>query len=365
MRRTTLRGALAALLAVNICIVLVGQDNWYASYQDGVNAFKAGDYPTAEKKLLAALNNSNAPTKRGKQGILYYGQLRGEFLPEYWLALTYAKLNRWVEVVQYATLAEKNIKKNDAEYPKLAAARSDAQKNLNAALVAANGNGRGAPTGATGATGATGVARGTGPVPEDPAVVNRRNFSALMADVGRFTTSGQYAEARVAVGRARALNVDNAAVDAAQKTIDIQDYQKQISTQLAARRWTAVNQLADQLAVLDPANPLVQSARRDVAHGIASDEARVHEREGLSAFYRGNYQGALDALARIADDVRTPRDVFYQACSTAAIGLMQNDKTRLERARALYLQARSKDNPFTVERKYVSPKIVGVLDGTR
>jgi len=365
VRRTTLRGALAALLAVSICIVLIGQDLWYVSYQDGVKAFNAGDYPTAENKFLAALNNSLAPKARGKQ-VSYYGNYRSEFLPEYWLALTYAKLNRWIDVVQYATLAEKSLKKGDAEVPKLAAARADAQKNLNAALIAANGSGRGGPTGATGATGATGgVARGTGPVPEDPAVVNRRNFDSLMTDVRRFSASGQYAEARIAMGKARALNVDNPAVDAAERTVEIQDYQKQINTQLGARNWRGVNQLADQLAVLDPANPLIQSARRDAAHGIASDEARVHEREGLSAFYRGNYQGALDALARIADDVRTPRDLFYQACSNAAIGLMQNDKARLERARALFLQARSKDNPFTVERKYVSPKIVGVLDGTR
>jgi tetratricopeptide (TPR) repeat protein len=122
--------------------------------------------------------------------------------------------------------------------------------------------------------------------------------------------------------------------------------------------------LVERLLALDPTNAVGRNARAEIAHGLSEDQARQIERDGLAAFYRGQYQRALDTLGKVAADVKTPRIVFYQACSTAALGLIQNDKAKLQKAHELFQQARPKDNPFTVERKYISPRITQVLDAT-
>ena len=198
--------------------------------------------------------------------------------------------------------------------------------------------------------------------PRNPALAARRDFDRLMADATRFGGAGRYAEARQAATQARGLGVDNGRADALLKATDIQDLQGQINAQLNARAWSAVAPLVDRLAGLDPANATIRNARQETTRGLAVDEGKRLERDGLTAFYHGDYQRALDTLGRVGADVKTPRVAFYMACSTAALGLMQEDKSKLQKAHELFLQARPKDNPFTADRKYISPRIIRILD---
>jgi hypothetical protein len=342
----------------------MAQDLWYRSYQEGVKAFKSGDFVTAEQKLLAARNNKLAPRERGRK-VLYYSQIRDEFLPEYYLAMTYAGLRRWSDALKFAGEAEKYLKNGDPEFQRLAAARVEADRVLNPPVLAANSTvpspAPPSPSSASSNSTPAQVQRPNQPV-EDPAAASRRNFDRLLADATRFGAAGQYAEARQAASQAKALGVDNSRADALLKATDIQDMQSQINTQLRARAWSAAGSLADRLAGLDPANPAIRRARQEAARGLAVDEGKRLERDGLMAFYRGDYQRALDTLGKVAADVKTPRVAFYLACSTAALGLIQDDKSKLQRAHELFQQARPKDNPFTVDRKYISPSIIRVLD---
>jgi len=91
-------------------------------------------------------------------------------------------------------------------------------------------------------------------------------------------------------------------------------------------------------------------------------------RAGLRAFYQGEYTKALDVLERIpknaASSVARERVVFYLACSNAAIALLEGDKgkERLDKARKLYQLAEPGKHPFTLDRKHISPEILGALE---
>jgi len=98
-----------------------------------------------------------------------------------------------------------------------------------------------------------------------------------------------------------------------------------------------------------------------------SEAARM-ERAGLRAFYRAEYDKAIEVFERIpatdaAADVPRDRVLFYMACSTAALALLEGDKgtARLQKARELYQQSQREKNPFTVHRKYISPRILDAL----
>jgi len=94
-------------------------------------------------------------------------------------------------------------------------------------------------------------------------------------------------------------------------------------------------------------------------------------RAGLRAFYQGEYGRALDVLEHIpknaASSVARERVVFYMACTQAAMALLEGAKgtQRLEKARKLYQLAEPARNAFTLDRKHISPEILGALEGSR
>jgi tetratricopeptide (TPR) repeat protein/predicted Ser/Thr protein kinase len=98
-------------------------------------------------------------------------------------------------------------------------------------------------------------------------------------------------------------------------------------------------------------------------------EADKMARAGLRAFYQGEYAKALDVLERIpktaVSSVQRERVVFYMACSNAALALLEGRKgaLRLDKARKLFQLAQPEKNPFTLDRKHISPEILGALEG--
>ena len=95
------------------------------------------------------------------------------------------------------------------------------------------------------------------------------------------------------------------------------------------------------------------------------------ERAGLRAFYRAEYDKAIEAFERIpesvAGDLTRERVLFYMACSHGALALLEGRKgtARLQKARDLFLQAQPDKNPFALDRKYISPEIIGALEPDR
>jgi len=341
------------------------QDLWYRSYQDGVRAFKSGDYRTAEQKLTAAITNRSAPSGRGLgRAVLYYGQMRDEFLPEYYLAVIYAKQGRWADAKRFATLAEPFVRTTDREYATLVEARTSAEKALNPPSVPVTaGNDVRPPPASTPPTAPAGPVI-VQPPAEDPAVVARRNFDRLMENATRLSGSGQYADARQAAAQARALGIDNRRVDDLTRNINIQELQAQINDRLAQRQWTQVTPLVDRLSGLDATNALIGTARQRITRGLAEDEGARLERAGISAFFRGDYQNAIATLGKVPVEVTTPRVTFYVACSTAALGILERNDAKRKRARELFIQARPDRSLTAVDRKYISPRILETLVGS-
>lgn len=188
-----------------------------------------------------------------------------------------------------------------------------------------------------------------------------------MSDANASLRGQRFANARDSATRARDLNVDNRQADDLLRRINVDEVTTQLNAQLGARAWTAAAPLVDRLASLDPNNAAVRTARETIARGQARDQADRLERDGLSAFYRGNYQQALAVLSKVPPDLSTPRVFLYMACSNAALALLEGDdkgQARLQRARELFRQARPQQNTFAVDRKYISPRIIRILDGT-
>jgi tetratricopeptide (TPR) repeat protein len=363
---STLR--LSGVLSFWVCTtVLTAQDLWYRSYQDGVRAFRNGDYRTAEQKLVAAMTNRSAPSGRGLgRAVLYYGQMRDEFLPEYYLAVIYAKQGRWPEAKRFASQAEPFLKATDREYATLVEAKTSAEKALNPppAAVTAGNDVRPPPPATPPAATPGGPVNVQRPPAEDPAILARRNFDSLIENATRLSASGQYSDARQAAAQARALGIDNRRVDDLTKSINIQELQAQINDRLAQRQWAQVSPLVDRLSGLDATNALIGTARQRVARGLAEDEGARLERAGISAFFRGDYQNAIATLGKVPSEVTSPRVTFYVACSTAALGILERNDAKRKRARELFLQARPDKSLSAVDRKYISPRILETLVGS-
>src|SRR6185436_8029074 len=102
--------------------VLAAQELWYASYQQGVEALRRSEYALAKRKFVDAITNKQAPRARGRQ-VQYYGLLRDEFIPEYYLALIAAHDKQWNEAIRYADAAEPYMR-GDRDFDNLMAARA-------------------------------------------------------------------------------------------------------------------------------------------------------------------------------------------------------------------------------------------------
>jgi hypothetical protein len=367
LRRIAVTAALVTV--VSATARPVAQELWYRSYQDGVEAYTKGDYAAAEGKLLAAMTNRQAPRARGRS-VAYYGQLRGEFIPEYYLAVIYAKQRKFSDALKYARTAEAYLKTGDKESATLLTARTDAEKGLAPAPLAAENR-----------TPVTPPASPPAPNPQPPSLNEspssaapsttpprpspRADFDRLMNAAKAAFTAQRFVDARQSANAAKALGVDNQQADDFLRSVDVQDLTAQVNAQLTQRAWSAATPLVDRLAALDSNNATVRTARQTIVRGVAEDNAKGLERSGLGAFYRGNYREALGTLGKVPAELTSPRVLFYLACSNAALALLEGEKgtTRLQRARELFRRARPQENTFAVDRKYISPRIIRVLEG--
>jgi hypothetical protein len=358
--RPVASGVCRLVLVALISVTLVAQDVWYRSYRDGVAAFNKGDYRTAEAKFTDALRAKDAPTARGHK-VLYYSQLRDEFLPEYYLAVINAKNGNHAAALRFAAAAEKYIGASDREYTSLSSAKAASQNALNAAASVDSPRG-GPPPRTAGDTAPVAPAASPSPSP-------RVGFDALIRQARAAVAERRWNDARTAAVSAKAMGVDNRQADDLLKSIDIEEIGAQVNARAAAREWSQATAAVDNLARVDPGNPLVASTRKTIAAGIAMDELMRVQRAGLDAFYRGNYQLALTTLGQARLDgapaLQRDRIRFYIACSDAALALLEgtNGKRRLAQAQQLYRQLRQNQALFAVDRRYISPQILSALQG--
>ena len=145
----------------------------------------------------------------------------------------------------------------------------------------------------------------------------------------------------------------------------------QTEREMIARRARATSVHPEATIPLAPAfTPMPASTTPAPTERKPVSEADRLARAGLRAFYRAEYDKALEAFSRIPKSASggLPRErvVFYMACSTAAMALLEGAKgrPRLQQARELFQQSQPDRNPFTLDRKYISPEIIGALEAT-
>jgi len=278
-RRFTAALAFGVLLAG---LRLHGQVPWWQNYIDGRAAFDRGDYGTAEQKLLASLNARDASPGRSPS-VTYVSQQRGEFRPEYYLALISLNQRKCREAVSFAKTAQGYIGRfGAADAATLAAARREIDKCL-------------APPPTPGPT---------APPTPTPTPVPKPTAAATAAPPPPVTAPPP------------------------------------TSTPAPVTP--------------EPGGPPGESR---------ADRRTRQERLGLRAFYSGDYAAALVALEQVPGDLVTPRILFYEACSHAALGLLGADSaaSHLQNARALFVRSRPAQNRFTLDRRYISPRILQAL----
>ena len=69
------------------------QEGWMQAYQDGLDAYKKNDLATAEQRFKEALRLDPRQARRKR----FYSNIVNEYVPEYYLALIYARTNRAAE----------------------------------------------------------------------------------------------------------------------------------------------------------------------------------------------------------------------------------------------------------------------------
>jgi hypothetical protein len=143
---------------------------------------------------------------------------------------------------------------------------------------------------------------------------------------------------------------------------EIQDARDQLRSAIDARRWSDARRLVSRLEQLSAPADLLREPKAAVERGVASAET---ERDGILAFYRGDYATAklrLEPLTTGPDP--TPRAWLYLACSEAALALVQRRDlpARMERARQLFARARPRENDFRLDRQFISPRLLQELE---
>ena len=119
---------IAAAILVLASTLVVAQDRFASAYVQAIEAYRNGDYETAEKKFLESINGPGATKKRGAN-VRLGSQQRG-FYPELYLAFVYFHLGKWQDVLDYGRKAEKDIPHDDPRYDDLINNETEAKKAL-------------------------------------------------------------------------------------------------------------------------------------------------------------------------------------------------------------------------------------------
>jgi hypothetical protein len=412
-----MRALVLALAAVLTFPAFAGaQQRWVQNYDDGVAAFKQGNFALAEAKLLEAKNDDRAPKNQTRKHAFSGIALR-PYIPDYYLGLIAARNGQHAKakaLLEYAIAKELVTPKERSDY----AAAQDAIATSRAALTTpppggntggttgggtTGGGTTGGKTGGTTGGGTTGgetgpdvritertgdggntrvPGGGTGPSPPPPPPPPAwlARFQQAMRDARGALGQLRYVEARNYATSAR-----NHAGDAARQQ-EADALRREIETALttegnrlannargAIRRKdveTALTEVA-RLETLAPDHAAIPEIRTaiDLVRGALQGAAALAqvERTGVKLFLAGNYKQSADEFERgIRRGAKSPRVYLFLASSVAAQALLapQSDRPALI-AEALkhYEQAKAGGNPLTNEQRFISPSILKLLNG--
>jgi hypothetical protein len=299
-------------------VVLGAQDLWYKTYLDAKAAYDRRDFATAEQKFFASMSQPGAPREHGP-GVLLVSQQRG-FMPEYYLALIYADRQQWVDVVRYATLAERYRDLSPQLRDPIVKARAAATKALET------------------------PARGSGSNPDADALFKNAQAAA---------TAGRFDDARTAASQALAKGASASSIELLRQVIDDQEFDAVLSdaaksrddgrlpaARAAVARLRALNVGAARKSLIDP---LATSIDHRETYAAAMAEARQFAgnnrwTDARTSAERASALGVNDAEARAFATEAGRQETFAALLATAKQAF---DANRLSDARAAVVSAKA------------------------
>jgi len=358
-------GAFAAPAALQRSPERSDSRSWQAAYDDGLAASKRGDWAGAEQAFRTAIAKGG---KDRNPRVLFYGTRREPFYPEYYLAVALMNSGKPTEAAALfdRIQREKLVPANAQEFSLIAANLQKAQ-DLARATPGQPTEFKSTGQRNTGAQNSATPSAPAGPSASEIAKAQteaRDRFELLLTNASRELAAKRLTTARQAANDAKALGIDAVRADALLKRIDVEDAVESTRAALAAGNVADARRLADRVRSLDAANTELPAILKQIDQLVAASATAALERTAMRRFYSGQYRQALETMSPLlAQSGGSPRIYFYAACSNAALGLLEpNGDERLKAARELFAKARPFANELAADRRFVSPKILEVLD---
>ena len=338
MTRTS-RLAVACFLMASATLAAqnTGKAVWDDLYREAIRHVRNQEWRLAEQKLVES-QKTGPPSGRGviRRGLLG----RDDYFPEFYLGVVYLNTNRPTQaLIQFQVARQRGLNPKEGEYRQI-----DEFEKRATALVEAD--------------------RRANPPPPDP----KEQFKTLFGQAQRSFSEGRLDDAENAAKQARALNVDNAAVDAFLAKLGSSRNASRL--QQALRGNPGLAELRKLVSEYESTGVSLDELRRRIAAAEAAEAAAGRaraERTGMIEFYSGNYQKALGAIAD-AEKVAplSARGNFYRACILASLATRgkTTNQAQLREARKFYTLAAQTPDAFKGDLKYVSPRLLQLLQGS-
>jgi tetratricopeptide (TPR) repeat protein len=334
----TCRLTLACLLMASATLVAqnTGREVWDDLYREAIRHVRNREWTLAEQKLTESQKTGPASGR----GVIRRGFLgRDDYFPEFYLGVVYLNTNRAAQALaQFETARQRGINPNDSEFRQI----TDFESRASAILEAEKRNRAATP---------------------DP----KEQFKTLFGQAQRSFTEGRLDDAESAARQARALNVDNVAVDAFLLKLGLSRDTARLQQELRGNPTLA--ELRKLLAEFEGTGVSVEEVRRRIAAAEAGEATAARargERAGMIEYYSGNYQKALAAIAEAEKQAPlSARGNFYRACILASLATRgkATNQGQLREARRFYALAARQAEQFKDDLRFVSPRILELLRG--
>jgi tetratricopeptide (TPR) repeat protein len=323
------------------------QEPWYVAYENGVKAVREGQWELAETKLKAALRDGPSQGRNVKA----YGLRFIDFVPSYYLGVVYFNQQKYEasldELERAGSLGL--VTERDSEYAQM----QELLDRLKALLAPVE------------------TPPSTPPekqeLPPTPTTDDEQQATALLSYARTLLEQEDVEGARKALESARAKDPANPSIEVLAQRISGLELERLIAQERQAanekeQRTQTEIESSDELAERAELERLRLQAAIDQGRAEARWEDVI--KSGMSAFYTGSYQTAIEILEPLTGERRSAPVLFYLACSRAALALWESDEKRealLSRARADFDESRRLDPRFSFDQRFISPRILSVL----
>lgn len=405
-----------ALLAILFAQMASGEETWYEAYDAGLKAAKAGNWPLAEEKLLAA---RKAQPKPGRNVLAYGRNFYKLYAPDLYLGICYFYEGKYEAALSQFQLVRQSgvLGRSDAEYTQMLdlekksneklhpsptvepsgpsqdeirkkqiqeqtdslvkqirasleqehweEARKDLQslRDLdpsNSSIEELSNDLAGRESAAK-----TRVEQEKKKAEEENA---KQQFAGLIQAANEATAKGKYGNARDLLRRASEMGGDQAQVAQGVKAVDIAEKTTALQTALKHENWAEAQRISFQLAAIDPQSTEVKNAQSLIKKGLGDLNSVELRRKALAAFYSGSYDQSIALFELVvSQDKNSAIAYFYLGCSHAALSFSQGKQgtARLQKARECFSQARKMNPHLQYDTAAISPRVLEIYSQSR